>query len=158
MPRLKNKRKLVGRRLKGATRRPLASLSDAAVGRPRIYTEQKLKYYSYRDIAERLWLPDYRPIVEAAIAEHPAMAETITGYLSAAPGHYKRLLASNSDPTQLAAYSAKVDLRLAELIGEIDGMASQKCKSVLKEAKGIAFKLTGISMCQVKAASYSGKA
>ena len=149
----KQKKNLV---LKKAGRAQSRLRLEHPVGRPRKYDELKLKYLKYTDIAERLWLNDYRPLVADAIDAHPTLAGTLTPYLSSAPGHYKRLLASQPDTSALQAYQRKVDTRLAELLEEIDGIASQKCRSVLKEARGIAFKIQGISMSQVKSASYSG--
>ena len=125
-------------------------------GRPRIYNETKMKYLTYLEIAKRLWMGDYRPLVDDAIQEHPDLAATVQAHMDAAPGHYRRLLMSNPDPCKLEAYVEKTNLRLAELLEEMDGMASQKVRSVLKEARGISFKIQGIAVAQVKAASYPG--
>ena len=145
---------LVGRRRKQnahhVAARPLMP------GRPRIYNETKMKYLTYLEIAKRLWMGNYRPLVDDAIQEHPDLAATVQAHMDAAPGHYRRLLMSNPDPCKLEAYVEKTNLRLAELLEEMDGMASQKVRSVLKEARGISFKIQGIAVAQVKAASYSG--
>ena len=119
-------------------------------GQPRKHDEHNLKYLGHTDLSARLWQHDYRPLVAAAIAEHPDLAAEIQRHLDNAPGHYRRLLASNPDPSKLLAYEQKMDVQIAEHLETLDGMASQKCRSVLKEARGIAFKLGGMSMAQVK--------
>ena len=154
MPKQKHK---IGRVAKSSRAAAASQVGSRPTGRPRKYDDLHLKYMTYKAIAHSLWLPDYRPLVEAVIADHPAIAASITHYLESAQRNlYSRRLAALDDTALAEQYAAKLDVRLAELLEEIDGIASQKCRSVLKEAKGIAFKLQGISVSQVKAASYSG--
>lgn len=143
----------VGRRIKEMSRKTPRPLMP---GRPRIYNETHMKYLTYVDIAKRLWMSDYRPLVDEAIQEHPDLSATVQAHMDAAPGHYRRMLTSNPDPYKLAAYVDRANLRIAEMMEEMDGMASQKVRSVLKEARGISFKIQGIAVAQGKAASYSG--
>ena len=142
----------------GRHRKQHRVVSDADVGRPRKYRERKVTIFTYDQLSQMLWREDYKSLVKDALDRDPEQAAVLRKHVDSDSFHYKRVLTANVDKDKwaLQQFEEKEDLRIAEQLGVLDTMASQKCRVPLKEARGIASKLRRQGMATTTAASYSG--
>jgi hypothetical protein len=131
--------------------------SDAPVGRPRMYAARCKANLTYRQISEFLWGADYKVLVRDALDGDPEMAATLRTRMESAPGHYKRVLKKAGDSAAMQAYEEKQDLRISVMLCELDGAASQKCRTPFKEAKGIQSKMLRLGVASAGEASHEGE-